>query len=146
MQNIHVNYVAVLVSVVASFAIGSLWYGPLFGRAWSKAMNFPEDWKPSGGDMVKGFLLSILGTAMTAVLLAHEVAVWRPSTWNAPGADAMPLVHGFSAGLMTWMGYFVPVLLNSVAFERRSWKVFGLSAGYYFFSLQAIGLILAVWK
>ena len=34
----YINYWAVLVSAIASMAIGSLWYGPLFGKQFMPAM------------------------------------------------------------------------------------------------------------
>jgi len=45
-----------------------------------------------------------------------------------------------------WLGYAVPLLLNQVAFESRNWILFGVSAGYYFVVLQAMGMILAFWR
>jgi hypothetical protein len=142
--NIQLNYPAVLVSVIASFALGSLWYGPLFGKVWAKAMGF-ADMKPSGAEIAKGSVLNIIGCLLMAYVLAHDVAVWRPSSWNA-GVDAAPHVYGFFAGFFTWLGFIVPMLLNGVAFERKSWAVFGIGAGFQFLSLQAMGMILSHWR
>lgn len=143
--NIHLNWLAIVASVVASFAIGGLWYGPLFGKAWANAMGFPPDMKPSGAEIAKGSVLNIIGTLLMAFVLAHDVAVWRPSSWNA-GADAGPAVYGFFGGFFIWLGFIVPILLNGVAFERKSWKVFGIGAAYQFISLQAMGMILSFWR
>jgi hypothetical protein len=138
------NWPAVLVSVVASFAIGSLWYGPLFGKVWANAMGF-GDMKPTGAEIAKGSLLNLLGTLLMAFVLAHDVAAWRPSTWKA-GADNPAHLYGFFAGFFVWLGFVVPILLNGVAFERKSWKVFGIAAGFQFLSLQTMGMILAFWR
>jgi hypothetical protein len=143
--NIHLNWLAILVSVVASFAIGSLWYGPLFATIWAKAMGFGDDRKPTGAEIAKGSVLNLVGTFLMAYVLAHDVSVWRPSSWNA-GADKAPWTYGFYAGLFVWLGFIVPVLLNGVAFERKSWKVFGIGAGFQFLSLQAMGMILSFWR
>jgi len=142
---IHLNWLAVLTSVVASFAIGSLWYGPLFGKIWARAMGFAEGMKPSGADIARGSILNLIGTFLMAYVLAHDVSVWRPSTWHA-GADAAAYRYGFFAGLFVWLGFIVPVLLNAVAFEKKSWKVFGIGAGFQFLSLQAMGMILSFWR
>jgi len=46
----------------------------------------------------------------------------------------------------TWIGgYYVPVFLISVAYEQRSWKLFGINAGYHLVGLQVIAQILAYW-
>jgi hypothetical protein len=142
---IHPNWLAVVASVVASFAIGSLWYGPLFGKIWANAMGFGDAAKPTGAEIAKGSLLNLLGTVLMAYVLAHDVAVWRPSTWKV-GADNPAHLYGFFAGFFVWLGFVVPILLNGVAFERKSWKVFGIAAGFQFLSLQAMGMILAFWR
>jgi len=143
--HIHVNWLAILTSVVASFAIGSLWYGPLFGRLWARAMGFGDATQPSGVEIARGSLLNLVGTLLMAYVLAHDVSVWRPSTWNA-GSDRASWTYGFYAGLFVWLGFVVPVLLNGMAFERRNLKVFAIGAGYQFLSLQAMGMILAFWR
>jgi hypothetical protein len=38
------------------------------------------------------------------------------------------------------------VLLNTVAWEGRSWKMFAIHGGYYFFALLIAALILAHWR
>nr|MDQ2970707.1 DUF1761 domain-containing protein [Acidobacteriota bacterium] len=43
-------------------------------------------------------------------------------------------------------GFQVPVLLNAVAFERKSWKLFFINAAYLFVSLQIIAMILSHWR
>lgn len=143
--NLSLHPLAIVVSVVASFALGGIWYGPLFGKVWARAMGFPEDQKPTGAEIAKGSVINILGTAMMAFVLAHDVAIWHPSTWNLPG-DQHAAIYGFNAGFFVWIGFVVPILLNGVAFERKSWKVFAIGASYQFLSLQAMGMILAFWR
>jgi len=143
--SLHVNWLAILTSVVASFAIGSLWYGPLFGKIWARAMGFDAATRPTGVQIARGSLLNLVGTLLMAYVLAHDVSVWRPSTWNA-GSDRASWAYGFYAGHFVWLGFVVPVLLNGVAFERRSFKVFAIAAGYQFLSLQAMAMILAFWR
>jgi hypothetical protein len=105
---IHLNWLAVLASVVASFALGSLWYGPLFSNVWANAMGF-GDAKPTGAEIARGSILNLVGTFLMAYVLAHDVLVWRPSTWKA-GVDSAPHVYGFFAGLFVWIGFVVPIL------------------------------------
>ena len=142
---IHMNWLAIAVSVVVSFLVGGLWYGPLFGNAWKKEMGVPPDAKPAPGEMGRSLALNVFGTFLMAFVLAHAVLGWRPSAWNA-GADAAPAVYGCVAGLFAWIGFVVPVLLNGVSFERKSWKLFGINAAFQLVSLQIIGLILTFWR
>lgn len=95
--SIHLNWLAILVAVIASFLVGGLWYGPLFGGAWKREMGVPEGARPAGGEIGRSLALNLLGTLLMAFVLAHDVLGWRPSTWNA-GPDAPPAVYGFFAG------------------------------------------------
>ena len=39
---VDINYIAVVGAAVAAMVIGFLWYGPLFGKQWTKLMNFDK--------------------------------------------------------------------------------------------------------
>lgn len=142
---IHLNWLAIVVSIIASFAIGAVWYGPLFGRAWARGLGFPDDMKPSGSEIARAFTLNLLGIFLMAYVLAHNVLVWRPSTWSV-GVDATAARYGFFAPFSSWLGFMVPLFLNAVAFERKSWTVTAIGAGYQLISLIAMGMILAYWQ
>jgi hypothetical protein len=139
---IHVNVLAVLAAVVASFIFGWLWHGPVFGKVWMRLMNMSENFRPQASEMVKSIIIGLVGTVLMAYVLVHSTLVWRPSVWGLSG-DQAPYVYGFFSGFFVWLGYIVPVLLNKVAWERRSWKLFGFSATYQFFNLQLLAMIIA---
>src|SRR5256885_15430627 len=108
------SWIGVLAAVVASFIFGWLWHGPLFGKLWCKLMNIAMNKKPDAKFMLRAMALTILGTFLIAYVMAYDVGVWRPSSWNA-GTDAAAYVYGFLAGLFVWLGYFIPQQLNAVA-------------------------------
>ncbi len=142
---IHLNWLAIVVAVVASFAIGGVWYGLLFGKTWAKEMGFTEGWKPTGAEIARGMILSIVGALLMAYVLSFEVRIWRPSSWNL-GADAAPAVYGFFAAFFAWLGFVVPILLNGVGYERKSWKLFGINAAHQFIAMLAMATILSFWR
>jgi hypothetical protein len=143
--NIHLNGLAIVVSVVACFLLGGLWYGAIFGKAWRNAMGFTGDAKPSGAEFARGALINIIGLFLMSFVMSHQVLVWRPSVWNV-GTDAAPHYYSFFAGLFLWAGFVVPMLLNGVGYERRSWKAFFITAGYHLVSLQLMAMILSYWR
>ena len=49
--------IAVLVTALAGFVIGGLWYGPLFSKAWMKASGVPT------GNMTTAQTVRLFGTA-----------------------------------------------------------------------------------
>ena len=108
-------------------------------------MKMPTDCKPDPKVMLRGMGLTLLGTLLTAYVLAHSAEVWRPSVWGV-GTDSPSYVYGFFSGFFTWIGFFVPMLLGAVAWEGRSWSLYGLNASYHFVNLQIIAMILAHWR
>ena len=118
---IHINYLSVLLAVIASFFFGWLWYGPIFGKLWARLMKMPTDVKPDSKFMLRGMALMILGAFLTAFVMAHASEVWRPSVWGV-GLDSPSCTYGFFNGLFTWLGFFIPMQMSMVAWEGRGWK------------------------
>jgi hypothetical protein len=137
---IHVSWVAVVAAVVASFVFGWLWYGPLFGKKWAALMKLPPGMKPDPKVMVRGMVLMVIGCFLTSYTLVFMSDIWRPSVWGGSG-DAPGYVYGFLTGLWVWLGFYVPMLLSTVAWEGKGWPLFGLNAAYCFLNLQLIAMI-----
>lgn len=142
---IHVNYLAVLAAAVVSVLFGWLWYGSLFEKKWAGLMNMPADFKPDPKLMMRSMGLTLFGTFLTAYVLLHSTEVWRASVWGV-GKDAPHYYYGFFSGFFTWTGFYVPMLLGSVAWEGRGWSLFRLNAAYHFVNLQLIAMVLAHWR
>lgn len=139
---IHENAITVLSAVLASFVFGWLWHGPLFGRFYARLMNYPADTKPSKSIMIRSMVIGLIGTFLTAHVMLYTTNIWRPSIWGV-GADEEWCIYGFFSGFYTWLGFYVPIFLNSVAWEGRSWSLFGFNVAYHFCNLQIIAMIVA---
>ena len=63
-------------------------------------------------------------------------------------ADAFchSMVRALVGALIPWLGFAVPMLLSGVAWEQRSWKLFGINAGYQLAALLTAAMILAHWR
>ena len=143
MPEINVSIMAVLIAVVVNFIFGFLWYTPLFGKAWAKEMGFDPDEKPSGGVMAKGMILMVIGNFLFAWVFAHNMAAWNPVTWGLPPSDVSPAVNASMAAIFTWMGFFLPVDIGTVTWEKKSWKLFGINTVYHLLSLVIVAMIIA---
>lgn len=142
MPNIEINYVAIAIAVVANFVLGFIWYTPLFGKAWAKEMGFDMTQKPPTGVLVKGMIMMIIGNFLMAYVFAHNIAVWNPVTWGQPASDMPPMGIVFSAAIFTWLGFFVPQDLSTVAWEMKSWKLFFINTTYHLLALIVVAAIL----
>jgi hypothetical protein len=128
------NIWAVLVAALSTFLIGGLWYSPaLFGKAWMKENGFTEEGMKNS-NMVKIFGLAFFLAVIAAVNLAMFMG---PEDKPAMGA-----LWGFLAGF-GWVATFVG---THYLFERRSFRLFLINAGYSIVSLTLMGVILAAWK
>jgi len=142
---INLNWLAIVAAVIASVVIGLLWYGPLLGSAWMKEMGVAPDFKPDPALLKRSLLLMIVSALLTAVVLACAIELCLPSTSSADD-DAPHAMVGLTVALGVWLGFYVPLLLGGVAWENRSWKLFGINAGYHLAALLAAGMILAHWR
>jgi hypothetical protein len=139
MEEIHVNMMAILVAVVANFILGFVWYTPLFGKAWAKELGFDTSVKPPTSVLVKGMVFMVIGNFLMAWVFAHNMAAWS----FVPGANTMsPMATIMSSSIFTWLGFYVPVDLSSVAWEMRSWKLFFINTGYHLMMLLVAATIL----
>jgi hypothetical protein len=138
---IYVQPVSIAVSVIAAFFLGGMWYGPLFGQLWVRLIGMDLSKPPKSEEISRGMALSILGSTFCSFVLCHLVQIVRPSAWGHMGQDRSPEAYGFGVGFFVWLGFYVPVCLNSVAWERRSWGLCFLNMAYWFCHCQLIALI-----
>ncbi|QSE99157.1 DUF1761 domain-containing protein [Fulvivirga lutea] len=134
MQNVDINYLAVVAAALSMFVIGGLWYSPiLFGNAWAKENGFTPEFVQSG-NKAKIFGGSLLLSLIIAFNLAGFISGFEEWTWG--------LIGGFLSGF-GWVAMSIGILY---LFERRSAKLFFINAGYFVFSFLVMGLILGLWK
>jgi hypothetical protein len=139
MEELQINMVAVLVAVVANFVLGFLWYTPLFGKAWAKELGFDTSVKPASGELAKGMIFMVIGNFLMAYVFAHNIAAWS----FVPGMDQMSKTASLmSTVIFTWLGFYLPVDIGVVAWEKKSWKLFGINTGYHFAMLLVAAIVL----
>jgi len=139
MEDLPINYLAILVAVVANFILGFLWYTPLFGKAWAAEMGFDMSIKPSGSEMAKGMIFMVVGNFFLAYVFAHNMAAWS----FVPGMDQMPkFASMMQAAGFTWLGFYLPVDIGIVTWEKKSWKLFWINTGYHLVMLIVAAAVL----
>jgi len=131
----QVNFMAVIVAAISSFAVGSLWYSRLlFGNAWMKASGMTEE-AAKKGNMGKIFGFAFLFSLIMSLNLAFFLA--------DPQTDA---VWGLTAGFMAGFGWIAMGIGIISMFEQRSWIYIFIHSGYLIVALMIMGLILGLWR
>lgn len=127
-------YWDIVCAALGSIVLGFLWYGPIFGKQWMKLMNISE--KEAKKAKKKGmpahtYVLMILSALLTALVLKLMLVQFPFRTLDALFA---------TAGII-WVGFNVPLALDSVLYEGKSWKLFILNSGYRLVSLLVMTYI-----
>jgi hypothetical protein len=134
----HINVWAVLVSAVAFWALGSLWYSPvLFSKRWQKEVGMTPE-KIKQVNMVLTFGLSFIIQLLMVWALNFVINVHKP--------ELVTLSMGLVLGLFT--GFFFSMLSTGInyLFQRRSFVLWLIDGLYIVVGLGIAGIILAVWK
>lgn len=131
-QLTQINWLAIVVVTIASFALGYLWYGPLFGKAWVAALGKePEDIQPSPTP----FIISVVAAAITCIVMALFIESMQIDTW----------LGGLCIGLLVGIGFIAASMASDNAFCGYSWTLFYIQAGYRVVYSVLMGIILAIW-
>lgn len=130
----QLNIWAVLVAALSTFLIGGLWYSPaVFGKAWMRENGFTEE-SMKNANMVKIFGLAFFLALISAINLAMYM--------QGESRPEMGALWGFLAGF-GWVATFVG---THYLFERKSFTLFLINAGYSVVALTIMGVIIAAWK
>lgn len=133
MYDITVNYWAVLVSGIAFMAIGYLWYGPLFGNMWLKAMDKKkEDLNASMTPMIWSFVAALV----TSYVLAHFIVL----------AGAATMMDAFVTAFWIWLGFVAASTLTNSLYEGVKSTRVSLFVAYELVCLLVASAILFAWK
>lgn len=139
-MEININYLAVLVSAVASMAVGFLWYGVFFRKPWMALMGYSkENMKQMTMSANQAYAIQFVASLIMAFVLAHTL-VFANEYFGTEGAYA-----GVTAGFWNWLGFMAPVSLGVVLWENKPWELWFINASNYLVTLIVMGVILAVW-
>lgn len=133
----EINYLAVIVSGIAAWAIGSLWYSPiLFGKSWQKEVGLSDD-DIKGANMALIFgtsllLMIIMAFGMVPIIASH-------------GVD-MPWYHGMFHGLLIGLMFIATSIGINYLYQRKSLKLFFIDAVYQVLIVVIAGLVLGLWR
>ena len=133
-----VNYVAVLVSAIASVVIGSWWYGPLFGKKFRTAMGM-DTWSPEKQAEMKktmglSYALQFVASLVMFYVLARLIG----------GLDQMSVQGGIMTALWVWVGFVLPLEFGNTLWGGNK-TLFYINAGNMLVTLVAVGAIIGAW-
>ena len=129
------NWLAAVLAAVLAFAVGGLWYGPLFGRA--KLEEVGPGGLAARSDPGRTLAITAVLLLVSATMLGHLFA--------RIGAETLALkpwlYFTMSGGLA--IAFVIPALWISYTHQKLTTRLAMIDAGYWLVSYLAMGV--AFW-
>ena len=129
----QVNWLAIIVSAVAMFGLGAVWYSPmLFVKQWAKAAGINREGSPG-----QGFALVMAAAFVLTLLMAANLAFFTA------GLALWPTVGAAVAAGLGWATFSLWIIS---LFEQRPFTYVLINGGYLTVGFALMGLILGLWR
>lgn len=138
MELSNINMLAVVVAAVASFGLGAIWYSPLlFAKKWQNAVGLTqESLEKANMGLVFGSsfaLIFIMNFGLAVILQGHAIG-------------EINALNGLLYGVL--LGFFFNAMsigINMI-YQRKSFALWAIDAGYQVVYLGLAGAILGAWR
>lgn len=124
----------VLAGTAAFFAVGALWYGVLFAKAWQRAAGLSNT-QLREGNMAVIFGLTFAFEMLIAMVLWHLLERTDP-----PQHVVMMMAVGFAAGVM------IPAVGINYLYLRKTLAHFLIDAGHLLVGMAAMGAVFVLFR
>lgn len=136
---VSVNFWAVVGAAVSSMVVGSIWYGPLFGKMFMHEMGMNQ-WSPEKqAAMKKSMTMTYVWQFVASVVMFYVLAMLMIKLGRTDVNGAL------STAFWAWLGFIVPLKLGDSLWGGKM-KLFWLGAGNAFVTLLVGGAILGMWR
>ena len=134
----HLNWLAIAVSAIAYFALGAIWFGPLFGKMWMQGhgISLPSEEERKNMNMGKIFGMSFIKTVVMVILTAYVVMIINYNGNMMTALKIGAVLGGISA---------FPIGINYL-FMKKPFSIWALDGGYHFCGVMMTALIVSVWR
>ena len=139
LENVIINYWAVLIVAVFSMLVGTFWYSPtLFGKQWMKYSGITQETinKAKKKGLAKLYFYAFIALFIMSYVTAFFV--------NFSGASTF--LDGIQIGFLVWIGYIATSMINTVLWDNKPWQLYFINAGHYLVIAIIMGIVLSVWQ
>lgn len=137
-MSVELNWIAILLAAASTMVVGSLWYGPLFGKVWIKLAKVKTD--PNFGvkqaiPLYGGALLASALTATVIAIFAHIISQYFEGSF---------LGASLWVGLILWAGFTAARVYMHDSFEGRRKKLTLLTVSHELVTIITMALIIGL--
>lgn len=141
-MEVEVDFVAVLLAILSSFAVGALWYSKMaFGETWRELIKMDKKTMEKG-PAPTAWVLTVIAAALEAYILAHVTYM----SYTFFNADRSWMSVAITTSIWMWAGFQLSMLLTHDSFEQRPLKLTIINAAHQFVTLLVMGIIIGLFK
>lgn len=131
----NLPWLQILVAAVAYFALGAIWYGPLFSKAWVRGhgvnMSDPNAKKGVAGIMITSFFILVIACTALAIVLRI--------------AGVSDAEHAIKWGAFLGVGFAVTSTSMSYVYLKKPVSIHLIDGLYHVIGLIIAALIITMW-
>jgi hypothetical protein len=136
MLHFGVNWIAVIVAMVASNALGVAWYMGL-SKQWVAAQGKSvEEIKAATGGSVTPYIWS----AASQLVMAYFLAVLTASVFGATTISNAVLI-----GIVAWVGFIATSMILNHRYQGQKWALTLIDGGYLLGVLIVQGVVIGLF-
>ena len=135
MNSIKINHLAILVCVVLMFALGFLWYGPLFGAQWIQMVDIDMEAAQANPP----------GAGLWVTNLVSCVAPLYALAWLFAKINTTSGIQGAIIGFVISFCFHLLPEMTSNMFAQQPYGLAWITGGYSLASMTLSGFIIGAW-
>ena len=114
---------AVLASGISAVLLGYIWYHPkVFGIAWMNMSGMTPEMQERGKKRMPFMaVIALLAAMLVAYVMSYVSAAWGFFDWRG----------ALQLGFWCWAGFIAPILLGSVLWEQKPFRLYLINALYW---------------
>ena len=133
-----INYIAVILAMLSSLVVGSIWYTPkVFGNYWMKLSGITPSGKAS--DAVRPIIVSAIVSFISAWVLAGAADI----SFHFYGGSF--LGNAILTAVILWAGFTAARFITHDQFDKRPWQLTVLNCTHELVTLVVMAVIIGVW-
>lgn len=128
-----INWLAVIIATVASWALGAVWYMVLANQ-WLASIGKTKD-QINAKDFTP-YIFSVVVQLIMAIVLAAVIT---------PLFGATNVMTGIQAGALMWLGFVITSMIQNHRYEGAPWSRTLIDGGYMLAVLLVQGIVIGLF-
>lgn len=148
MEEMPLNWLAIIVAALMPMVIGFIYYHPkVLGGVWMRANGFTQESIGTGPKPILYLVATVLSLMLAFWCRAQFMDVHQTSlNFDGTPKDWVTFQHGAAHGLIYGLLVILPIFGTNAIFEKRSLSYVLVNVGYWTLTLIAVCAIVCGWR